>query len=179
MNLNFLVSLLRAARALHKYFGVGIAMFFMVIAVTGIALGWKKNISTLQPVTQRGSSVEMRHWKSLEEIAQAAIQALDSLGVDGTEIDRMDTRPDRGIIKVQFREGYWEAQVDAATGQVLSVARRHADWIERIHDGSIITDLFKIGYTNIAGTGLLMLSLSGIWLWVGPKIFRRWKSLHK
>jgi hypothetical protein len=87
----------------------------------------------------------------------------------------MDVRPDKGIIKVLFKNGYWEVQVDGQTGKVLSVAQRHSDWIEHIHDGSIVNDVFKLAYTNILGIGLFVLAASGLWLWYGPKVIRRSK----
>jgi hypothetical protein len=91
------------------------------------------------------------------------------------EIDRMDVRPDKGMIKVLFKEGYWEVQIDGANGKVLSVAQRHADWIEHIHDGSIISEGFKLIYTNYIGLGLLLLSITGFWLWYGPRKIRKAK----
>jgi uncharacterized iron-regulated membrane protein len=93
----------------------------------------------------------------------------------GNEIDRMDVRPGDGIIKVLFKAGYWEAQVDGKTGKVLSVAQRHSDWIEHLHDGSIVNDFFKLGYVNVLGLGLMLLAITGVWLWHGPKVIRRSK----
>jgi hypothetical protein len=67
-------------------------------------------------------------------------------------------------------------QVDASAGKALSVAKRHADWIEHVHDGSIISELFKLIYTNYIGWGLLILAISGFWLWYGPKAIRHAKN---
>lgn len=148
----------------------------LITSTTGVLLGWKKNIALLQPETQKGSSLLLKEWRGFDHIARAAQQAVDSVVGKKIEIDRMDVRPDKGIIKVTFKEGYWEAQVDGASGKVLSVAQRHADWIEHIHDGSILSELFKIIYTNYIGLGLLFLSLTGFWLWYGPRIIRKWKN---
>ena len=179
MNLHALVVLLRQFRSVHKYIGVTLGVFLLMTAFTGILLGWKKNVEILQPSTQNGSTGDLRHWKSFDEISRAALRAMDSVGNVGPTLDRMDVRPKDGVVKVQFKDGYWEAQIDAGTGKVLSVAQRHADWIEHIHDGSIVNDVFKLGYTNLVGLGLLTLGLSGFWLWGGPKVIRRWKALHK
>jgi len=75
-----------------------------------------------------------------------------------------------------FTKGYWEVQVDPSTGKSLSVAQRHADWIEHVHDGSIINDFFKLIYTNYIGIGLLFLAITGFWLWYGPKVIRKAKN---
>lgn len=171
MDTNSLVVLLRRFRSLHKYVGVALVLFFLVTASTGILLGWKKNVATLQPKTFQGESVKLSGWKSFEEVAEVSIIALDSI-LENPTIDRMDVRPDKGIVKVLFTEGYWEAQVDGTSGKVLSVAKRHSDWIEHLHDGSLISEGFKLLYTNILGIGMITLALSGLWLWYGPKVIR-------
>jgi hypothetical protein len=94
-------------------------------------------------------------------------------------VDRLDVRPDKGIVKVLMKHGYWEVQVDGASARVLSVAQRHADWIEHIHDGSIVNEIFKVSYTNILGFGLLILSVTGLYLWYGPKAVRNSKGGRK
>jgi uncharacterized iron-regulated membrane protein len=171
-----LVKLLRKFRSLHKYIGVTLAFFVLILSTTGILLGWKKNVEILQPATLNGSSENVSEWKSFEEISNAAIRAIDSAGISDNTIDRMDVRFDKGIVKVLFKNDYWEAQVDLKTARILSVAQRHADWIEHIHDGSFISDGFKLGYTNILGIGLFTLALSGLWLWYGPKVIRKFKD---
>jgi hypothetical protein len=104
---------------------------------------------------------------------------MDSAGILNNPVERFDVRPDKGIIKVLFKKGYWEAQVDGTSGKVLSLAQRHSDWIEHIHDGSIISDPFKLMYTNILGIGLLLLALSGLYMWYAPKVIRRSKDHRK
>lgn len=170
-----LVNILRKFRSIHKFVGILLALFLTIVAVSGVILGWKKDVALLQPVAIDGSSSNLDEWVSLNEIALSTQRAIDSLGLQENSIDRMDVRPDKGMIKVLLSEGYWEVQVDGKTGKVLSVAKRHADWIEHLHDGSLISDTFKVGYTNIIGLGLLTLAISGLWLWYGPKVIRRSK----
>ncbi len=175
MNIKSLVTSLRKFRYLHKVVGLTLALFLIVNGLTGVLLGWKKNSSTLQPPTISGSSQNVYQWKSFHEISTAAVQAMEARGNSGNNIDRMDVRPDKGIVKVLFHKGYWEVQVDAATADILSISQRHSDWIEHIHDGSIFSDLFKLIYTNILGLGLCCLAGSGLWLWYGPKVVRKLK----
>lgn len=174
--LQSLVNGLRQFRKLHQYVGVSLAAFFLVVSVTGILLGWKKNVETLQPATLSGSSKNILEWVSFERVATSAQRAIDSAGVANNTIDRMDVRFDKGMVKVLFKNGYWEAQVDLKTGKVLSVAQRHADWIEHLHDGSLISETFKLGYTTVIALGLFILALSGLWLWYGPKVIRKAKE---
>jgi hypothetical protein len=72
-------------------------------------------------------------------------------------------------------------QLDCTTGELLSIEKRSSDLIENIHDGSIVDKLLgsnekaKVGYTAIMGLSLLLLIISGFWLWYGPKKIRQQK----
>lgn len=176
MHYRKIVDGLRKFRTWHRFIGTGLGVFMLITASTGILLGWKKNVGILQPPEQKGTSTDLDRWVSIEEIVNSASLALDSVVGHSIAVDKLDVRPSKGIIKVLFKEGYWEVQVDGATGKALSVMQRHSDWIEHIHDGSIISDLFKITYTNLLGWGLLILALSGFWLWYGPKVVKKLKS---
>jgi len=176
MHYRKIVNSLRQFRTWHRFFGISVALFILVTASTGILLGWKKDVDLLQPPEQKGTSSLLREWVSIEQIVESAQHAMDSVVEGSNEVDKLDVRPSKGIVKVLFKDGYWEVQVDGATGKSLSVLRRHSDWIEHIHDGSIVGDLFKLTYTNFIGWGLLILAISGVWLWYGPKLVRNIKN---
>ncbi len=168
---------LRAYRVYHRLLGVSLSVILLISAVTGVALALKKNIDVLQPPTQKGSSKDLADWLPVEQLALIATQAFQQQFPDKleNEIDRMDIRPSKGIVKVLLKKGWWEVQVDGTSGEVLSIARRHSDWIEALHDGSIVSDWFKLGIMNILGIGLIAMIISGLWLWYGPKKIRRMK----
>lgn len=176
MHYRKLVDSLRKFRVWHRFIGTTVALFVVVSAATGILLGWKKNVDLLQPAERQGTTSELDKWASLQTIVASATQAMDSVRGYSATVDKLDVRPGKGIVKVLFKEGYWEVQVDGVTAKPLSVSRRHSDWLEKVHDGSIIDDIFKIGYTNMLGLGLFILSLSGLWLWYGPKVVRKIKN---
>lgn len=169
------VKRLRRYRVYHKYLGIVLAVLLFISAVTGLFLGWKKNVDLLQPSTQKGQSTDMQAWKSMEELATLAIDGLYEAYPNqvGNEIDRMDVRPSKGIAKVLFTDYWWEVQIDCTSGEILSVAKRHSDWIEKLHDGSLISDTFKLISMNILGLGLSLMIITGLWLWYGPKVVRR------
>ena len=171
------VTSLRNFRKWHRYLGITLALLLFISAATGILLSLKKEVAVLQPPTKRGASKDMVDWKPMLAIAEAATTAFYQKYPEQKDnaIDRMDARPSKGIVKVLFEKGQWEVQVDAQTGEVLSIARRHSDWIEALHDGSIISDLFKLISMNFLGVGLILLLSSGVWLWYGPKVFRKLK----
>lgn len=171
-----LVKSIRSYREVHKTLSIFIALFVFISALTGIILGWKKNVDLLQPPTQTGATLNLTDWQPVENLAKVALTAVDSLGLTHENIDRIEYRTTKGIAKVIFDTGSWEAQVDAQTLEVYSVAKRHSDWIEQVHDGSIISELFKVISMNILGIGLLVLTISGFWLWYGPRKIRKLKS---
>ncbi|NJC28350.1 PepSY domain-containing protein [Neolewinella antarctica] len=166
---------LRRTRRLHRWTGVTLFVFFFVVGVTSVLLGWKKNSEYLQPATRSGTATELTEWlpaAGLLTLAQTALT--DSLGSNHpTEIDRLDYRPGKGIVKFLFKDHTWEVQLDGATGALLSIGVRRADLIEQIHDGSIVGDTFKVIYSSIMGLATVVFTVSGFWLWYGPKVMRR------
>lgn len=170
------VKSVRNFRKIHKWIGIILALFLLLSALTGFLLGWKKNVDLLQPPTQSGVDKALASYRPVEDLAAVSLQAVDSLGLTADNFDRIEYRPTKGIAKVIFDTGSWEVQVDATNLEVLSVAKRHSDWIEQIHDGSIISDLFKLISMNILGLGLVFLCVTGLWLWYGPKRIRSLKS---
>lgn len=176
MNLKRTVKSVRNYRTYHRYLGLTLSVLLIISAITGILLGWKKNIDWLQPSSQNGVSTQIADFQSVELLTQTALEAVDSIGLNISHLDRIEYRPDKGMAKVRFTEGHWEVQVDAVNLRVLSVAKRNSDWIEQLHDGSIISDSFKLFSMNILGIGLSILIMSGLWLYFGPKRIRALKS---
>lgn len=162
----------RSYRRIHRYFGLFLAVFILISAVTGILLGWKKQVDILQPPTLKGISLDATEYVSVDEMMKAAAMAVDSLGLTIENLDRLEYRATKGIAKAIFDTGSWEVQLDATTLEVLSIGKRNSDWIEQLHDGSIISEGFKLTSMNILGFGLLFLIITGLWLWYGPKKIR-------
>ncbi|HND16557.1 MAG TPA: PepSY domain-containing protein, partial [Saprospiraceae bacterium] len=96
------------------------------------------------------------------------------------KLNRIDVRKDKGTVKFVFDEHYWGIQLDGATGGLLHVEQRRADFLEQIHDGSILDHYLgtsngqiKLVYTTIMGLALLIFTVTGFWLWYGPKRMRK------
>ncbi|MCU0321477.1 MAG: PepSY domain-containing protein [Chitinophagaceae bacterium] len=174
---------LRVVRKIHRVTGLLLFIFFFIVGISGILLGWKKHTGNLLlPKTYKGVSINSKDWLSIDSLKNNAIQVLkDSCGENlSTDLDRIDIRPDKGSVKFIFTEQYREIQLDATTGEVLHIGKRHSDLIERIHDGSIVDislsskkGLFKVIYTSILGIALVLFTITGFWLWYGPKRMRR------
>lgn len=149
-------------------------------------LGWKKHSGGLiLPKTEKGTATDLKKWLSYDSLHTLARQALHENFKDerSARLDRIDARPDKGIVKFVFKDHFTEIQLDGATGKVLAINQRTSDIIEQIHDGSILDFLFdtsngqiKLIYTTLLGGGLLLLSFTGFWLWYNPKRIRRQKD---
>ena len=174
---------IRVYRKLHRTTGILLFVFFFIVAITTILLGWKKHSAgILLPETQQGTSTNLREWMPLEKLHDIAFEAIqDSLPLEPKPVlDRIDIRKDKGILKFTFTNTYLEVQLDGVTGKTLSFGQRRADFIERVHDGTILDYLFdtgdgqiKVVYTTIMGLGLLLFTVSGFWLWYGPKRMKK------
>lgn len=174
-------ALLRQARKIHRLTGALLFVFFFIIGLTGLLLGWKKQTGLLPP-SQKGVSTRPADWLPIDSLRHRAdAYLLDSIANDlSTEIDRIDIRPDKGMVKFVYKQHYWGLQLDCTTGRVLQVDRRASDFLEQIHDGSIVDlnlrtggDWFKLLYTSVMGVALLLFTITGFWLWYGPKRMRK------
>lgn len=59
-------------------------------------------------------------------VDNAIIYIKDSLAANlDTVIDRIDVRPDKGVVKISFKDHYIGLQIDGATGKVL---KKKPEW---------------------------------------------------
>lgn len=169
---------LRLLRRFHRWLGIPLILFFFLIGITSILLAWKKKTELLPPTLS--SQREEGTWMLPNDMVKVGVLEMESRGLDA-EVDRIDIRPDKGIAKITFKKHFTEVQVDGFTGKVLSVETRHSDWIEKVHDGSII-DFYtsgeegaKLTYSTLLSLGMILLASSGFYLWYYPKILRKIK----
>lgn len=174
---------IRLFRKIHRTTGALLFSLFLVVSLTGLLLGWKKHSGGLiLPKSYQGSSTDMRTWLPFDSLHTIACRTLhDSVSPNlSLELERIDARPDKGMVKFVFIDDYRGVQLDCATGRVLHIEHRSSDFVENIHDGSILDYLFntdgeqiKLVYTSITGLALLLFTVTGFWLWLGPKRMRR------
>jgi len=178
MSLKQIVKRLRTFRVWHRTIGVLVAVFLLISSVTGIILSWKKDIPVIQPPTQEISFSSADTWLTIPELEEKSILVLQDKYPDQKEnkVKRIDVRPSKGIAKVIFEKGNWEVQLNAINGEALSIEKRYSDWIESLHDGSIVNDLFKLISMNLLGSSVIFMIFTGLWLYFGPKRFRKLKK---
>ncbi|MBN2699472.1 MAG: PepSY domain-containing protein [Bacteroidales bacterium] len=177
--------LLKIFREVHVTSGILLLLFFLILSVTGILLGWKKHSDGLiAPKSLTGSSTDLKDWLPVDSLHRIACAILhDSLSPDlSTELDRIDIRKDKGMVKFVFLHHYRGIQLDGATGELLQIEKRRSDLIENIHDMSVLDRILntsngqiKLVYTSIMGLALLTYAITGFWLWYLPKRTRRKK----
>ncbi len=157
-------------RKLHRW-GAIIALAPVVIVIgTGLLLLLKKEIPWIQPPTQVGVGGDPAI--GFEEILEVARSAPELEVENWDDIDRLDVRPDKGIVKIRGNNR-WEIQVDTKTAEVLQVAYRRSDLIESLHDGSWFHDRAKLWIFLPSAIVLLALWITGVYLWLGPHLRRR------
>lgn len=137
-------------------------------------------MSWVNASTVQGSSTNVETYLSpveLQSIAKDILQ--DAYPKLNSEIDRIDIRPAKGTAKIVFVQHYVGIQLDAVSGELLHIGVRNGDLIENIHDGSIVDkalgfkEISKLIYTSTLALSLLGFTISGFWLWYGPKRMKR------
>jgi uncharacterized iron-regulated membrane protein len=173
---------LRIFRKLHRYTGATLFAFFFVVSISSVLLGWKKNSAGyIMAKSFSGTSSDFSDWLTVDSLYILATGYLrDSVDAGlSNALDRMDIRKEKGMVKFIFSEHFTGLQLDGATGRLLHVEQRRSDFIEKIHDGSIVdhylgtNGYFKLFYTSLMGLALLLFTVTGFWLWYGPKRMRR------
>lgn len=172
-------------RKIHRITAAYLFVVFFTVSITGLLLGWKKNSGgLLLAESYTGTSTDFKNWLPMDSLHLKACSIFyDSISPNlPLDLDRIDIRKDKGMIKFVFNEGFWGIQLDGATGKLLYIERRRADILEKIHDGSIIdyyfgtNGAFKLIYTSVSGLALLVFTVTGFWLYYGPKRLRKLKQ---
>ena len=158
-------------RRIHYWIGFAAALPLIVMIASGLLLQAKKQWTWVQPAEQRGTGTTPLI--DLDEVL-AVLRTVPGMGVQSwDDVNRLDVRINRGVVKAWLMNGY-EVQVDLGTGRVLQTAYRRSDLIESIHDGSFFGgDWTKLGLFLPAGIVLLMLWISGLWMWWVPFAAKR------
>jgi len=153
-------------RKSHAWGAFLIAAPLGLVIVTGLLLQVKKQLSWVQPPERRGSQHEPA--LTMTQILHACRGVPESPIQTWADIDRIDMRPSKGMIKVKAWD-HTEIQLDASTGAVLQVAYRRSDIIESLHDGSWFGEWTKLGLFLPVGLTLLGLWCTGLYLFFYPR----------
>jgi len=162
-------------RKVHYWASAIAAIPLLVIISSGLLLQAKKQSAWVQPPEQRGTGTAPQI--SFDDVLERVKQVPEMHVASWDDVNRMDVRPGRGVVKVWLHNGY-EVQVDLGTGRVLQVAYRRSDLIESIHDGSFFAgDWTKLGLFLPTGITLLLLWCGGMWMFWVPFRGKRKRAL--
>ena len=174
-------SLLAGSRIWHRRVSSLLFVFFLLVCLTGLMLGWKSMFSTrVFELPKQATKDHSGQWLPLDSLATAAARALEQhTGVKAGHARRADLRLSSGYIEFMFDRGYY-VRLDGSNGLVTLIERRYGEWIQDIHDGAIVDNWLgdKAGaakkiYSSVIGVALLFLSLTGIYLWYKPVLMKR------
>ena len=163
------------SRKLHRWGAILTLLPMLLVIVSGLLLQVKKQVTWVQPRTVSGSAkgeTPAADWQSILDAA-SGVEEADISSWD--DVDRLDVRPGKGVVKVQSNNS-WEVQVDLSNAEVLASNYRRSDWIESLHDGSYFSDGAKLWVFLPNGLILLGLWGTGLWLWYLPFSRRKKKA---
>lgn len=162
----------RDFRKIHRWGAILVALPFFIVLITGLILQVKKEFSWIQPPSQKGSASYQTPDIGFQKILDISSSDQQADISSWEDIDRLDVRPDDGIVKVRSAEG-WELQIDLGTGEILSSMKRRADLIESIHDGSWFHDQAKLWIFLPSAIVVTILWITGIYLFFLPYFAKR------
>jgi phosphotransferase system glucose/maltose/N-acetylglucosamine-specific IIC component len=178
-------SLLLNFRLLHRKIASILFIFFFIIAITGLLLGMKSIFTkTIFENKQKTASITLSKilpLDSLEKIATVFIN--DKTKNDFKHVERIEVRPSKGIAVAYYKNNF-SIQLNATNGIPLLIEQKNSGIIQDIHDGAVLGDLFgnkaggtsKIIYSLIMGTSLLLLTITGFYMWYKPKQIKNSKN---
>ena len=152
-------------RKLHRWGSIAVALPFFVVLCTGLLLQLKKQFTWIQPAESKTAFHVPA--VTMEQILASARAVPEAKVTSWEDIDRLDVRPGKGIVKV-LTVAHWELQLDLATGALLQSAYRRSDVIESLHDGSWFHALVKLWVFLPAAVIVLGLWITGMYLFVLP-----------
>lgn len=170
------MKLSRLNRLVHRWGAITIALPAIVVIVSGIILQLKKESAWIQPATSRGVGTQPS--LSFDQILSAAQAVPEAEVKSWDDIDRLDVRPNKGVVKVRCNNR-WEVQLDTQTAEVLQVAYRRSDLIEAIHDGSFFADAAKLWVFLPTAVVFAVLWGTGIYLFFQPRLAKRRNRLRR
>tara|TARA_X000001036_G_C20673646_1_gene803349 strand:- start:1154 stop:1660 length:507 start_codon:yes stop_codon:yes gene_type:complete len=166
------LSLKKQTRKLHYWISPIIFIPVIIIFSTGVLLQFKKQSNWVQPnlkITSDSKPVMLNlYLETAKTVSEAEISSWD-------DIDRIDIRPNKGIAKIRSKNN-WEIQLDLESADIYSVSFRRSDIIESVHDGSFFSDYVKFGLFLPSGILLIVLSFTGIYMFIIPILKNRKKG---
>lgn len=153
------VGLRKFSRQFHLWAALAVFLPILVVVASGLLLQLKKELHWIQPSTIQGAHTPPEI--TFDDVLSIARQSPQAEIQSWADINKLDVRPNKGIIKVQANN-HWEIQIDSVSGKILQTAYRRSDIIESIHDGSWFFNGAKLGLFLPSAIVLFLIWLSGV-----------------
>jgi uncharacterized iron-regulated membrane protein len=152
----------------HLWLGIVTTFLVLLLSVTGILLNHKRPLGLMPDVPNPAPGALAASLPNAELAARAARAVAPAVAAAG--VDRMDVRPGDGLVKVRFDDpAVHEVTVDLVSGRVLHVGVRNDVFLEKLHTGEIFGDNGVL-LSDLAALALVVLVISGYWLWLYPRV---------
>jgi uncharacterized iron-regulated membrane protein len=130
----------------HYWAALLVTVPWLAVIVAGLVLQLRYEIPGVMPQHKQGvSNVPVLEYQQVLDVAKT----IPELRVEGwSDIWRIYTYPGKGIMEIRTKIGFG-AQLDAATGEILDVYARSADFWEDVHEG--IFGRFQLNGVKVFG----------------------------
>lgn len=161
---------------IHYWGSAVIIIPLLIVLGSGLLLQVKKEFAWIQPKTMKTKYRDLT--LTFDKILEVAKTVEEAKINSWKDVKLLDVRPGKGITKIRAKNN-WEIQIHNESAEVLAVNFRRSDIIESIHDGSWFHDAAKLWVFLPSALILLLLSLTGLYLFLKLLPSKLKKRKHK
>jgi len=166
---------------LHKKFASILFVFFFLIGLTGSLLSFKsaftKVIFENKEISDESKLSAILPLDSLETIATSTLN--EKANTKFKKSEKVEIKISKGTIMFYYKDAY-SIQLNGASGAPILIEKKFGGIIQDIHDGAILdslvtnkSSLSKKVYSIIMGLSLLLLTITGTYMWYKPKMIKK------
>lgn len=164
------------SRQIHRWLGIGAAVLFLLVSVTGVALQYRQMFGSEEAAKEASASI-------VPPLSLAKPIGLDEAMIERARTALLARYGDRPIAGIDWRikaatpalvfhlDGTdpRKVAVGIQDGAILSDEPGGEDWLLRLHSGELFGDGGKF-LGLLWGLGLVAMTLTGVWLYI--KMYR-------
>ena len=164
------------SRQFHRWLGIGAALLFLLVSVTGVALQYQQIFGTEEAAKEAAAST-VSPWSlakpmgfdphALDRARAALLKQYGDKPVSAVDW-QIKARPSAFMFHLDGADPR-KVTVGVTNGAILSDEPDGEDWLIRLHSGEIIGDGGKF-LGLLWGIGLIAMTLTGVWLYI--KMYR-------
>lgn len=163
------------SRVWHRRVALIAALPLLITIITGITLMMRGDFAWIQPKAQTGISKLVSPQVSYDQLLTLLKARPEAEVKDWADVSSVIFNPGKGIYQVRLKNDY-ELQFDAANAKLLNSQFRTTNVLIELHQGSFFHPLVMKWVFLPSGILLLSLWLSGMYLWLFPKISKSNKA---